>query len=293
VLLEIPTQPIGSNWYSYCWILSKKFGVECYETWRSELLASVLVLIATYGLTVHENPTAWRDFQTALLAVAITLGGFALWHIVRSPWLVHRSAIIAEKTQDHWGFGVFGITIITALMFATYWLALYIWQIRSIQLVVKIPPPPAPVLKQPENKGIKTESRRHPPVPPSPQPNFASIRIASDKPVVSTDQTFPYAVELILQTDTPISPVAFTVTCTGEVGKGRAGSTVNPFSMMGRDGHWNGDLNTFGFEWQTPAFTPEDPIRIMIWSRLYISCTKVVKFEYNLMNAPLDQIENK
>jgi hypothetical protein len=62
----------------YYWRFLLEFGQECYRTWRWELFASFVVSLATYLLTKGDDPLAWRNFQIALVATAVTLAGFAL-----------------------------------------------------------------------------------------------------------------------------------------------------------------------------------------------------------------------
>ena len=47
--------------------------------------------------------------------------------------------------------------------------------------------------------------------PSPPAPNLASIRIANQEQIVSTDSQLPYGIAVIIQTDTKIEPVAFAV----------------------------------------------------------------------------------
>jgi hypothetical protein len=136
--------PTGHKWFSYYWIFCKRFGVECYQTWRQELLASVVVSVIAYGLTVKEDPTAWKNFKVALIATAITLGAFAIWHSLRSPWLVHSRMIAQEETKDHWFFGVLGICVMAGILTGGFSLSSYIWDIRATKVIIKIPAPPVP-----------------------------------------------------------------------------------------------------------------------------------------------------
>jgi hypothetical protein len=67
------------------------WGRETYRTWRWELFAAVLVSTAVCIKAYIDNaPNALSDFKTALYANAIVLGGFALWHLIRTPSLLHK-----------------------------------------------------------------------------------------------------------------------------------------------------------------------------------------------------------
>ncbi|GGA80937.1 hypothetical protein GCM10011507_35190 [Edaphobacter acidisoli] len=67
---------------------------ECYSTWRQELLASTLVSAATYVLMLRSHdPAAWGTFKVAIVASGIVLGGFAIWHLLRTPFLLHNETV--------------------------------------------------------------------------------------------------------------------------------------------------------------------------------------------------------
>jgi len=58
------------------------------------LLASVLVSVVTYGLMSRSHdPTAWSSFRMALISSGLVLGIFAVWHLVRTPFLLHGQTI--------------------------------------------------------------------------------------------------------------------------------------------------------------------------------------------------------
>ena len=72
---------------------------------RNQLIAA----IRQHGLTV----------RIALFSAAIVLAGFAVWHLVRTPFLVHRSADV-EGEIPHWGFGVVGVFVLLAIIGGGY-----------------------------------------------------------------------------------------------------------------------------------------------------------------------------
>jgi hypothetical protein len=136
--------PRVDQWFTYYWLACKRFGAECYHTWRAELFASVVVSLFIYLLSLRENRGAWKDFRTALLATAFTLGSFALWHLVRIPWLTHQQVTSREDIAKHWGFGVLGVTVMAALLFGSYSLASLVLEMRAISVAIKIPAPTGP-----------------------------------------------------------------------------------------------------------------------------------------------------
>lgn len=125
----------------YYWRICKRFGAECYHTWRTELLASFIVSIGTYFVSKGEDPSAWRNFRVALISIGFTLAAFALGHLVRTPWLVHRVTIGAEESNEHWGFGVLGAVVLVGVLGGGAWY----WR---QQIAITPPPVAQPITEQ-------------------------------------------------------------------------------------------------------------------------------------------------
>jgi hypothetical protein len=113
-------------------------------------------------------------------------------------------------------------------------------------------------------------------VAPAVTPMLAHVRIAEQKQIVSTLTEFPYAWQVVIQTDKDIQPVAFFLKCDGQVGKGEFSFNGGGVFTQTKTGSIDDDPTTFGFEWKTPAFTPDTPIIVTLWSQ---SPLKVVSFE--------------
>jgi hypothetical protein len=144
----------------YYWRFLVEFGQECYRTRRWELLASVVVSFVTYRITVGDDPLAWRNFQIALVATAITLAGFALWHLLRTPWLVHRSSQSAEESTPHWVSGIVGITVLCALIVGAFVSVDRLHQVPPPLVKFTAPPPPVlPVQEPPPKPDSKKQSK--------------------------------------------------------------------------------------------------------------------------------------
>jgi hypothetical protein len=132
--------PKDWQWPRYYWSLCTHLGQETYRTWRWELFSSVPVGFFAAWLT-----GGWKDFRTGLLATALTLGCFVIWHIVRLPWLVHKSVQTAGEEEPGFLAGVFGILILAALFVGSYESAVVSWNLRPlgvIEIVTKAPPVP-------------------------------------------------------------------------------------------------------------------------------------------------------
>ena len=145
----------------YYWRFLLEFGQECYRTWRWELLASLVVSFVTYLMTKGDDPLAWRNFKVAFLATAITLAAFAFWHLVRTPWLVHRSVNASAEATIHWSSAVFGIVVLIGLGAGVYLAVGYLIAVPSPPLVKIVAPPPPATLAQAQeipHKANKTSS---------------------------------------------------------------------------------------------------------------------------------------
>jgi hypothetical protein len=129
----------------YYWRFCQVFGQECYRTWRWEVFASFGVSVATYVLTKGDDPLAWRNFQITFVATALTLAGFALWHLIRTPWLVHRDVNSNEELTVHWTFGVVGIGVLAGLIAGAYLSIAHLHAVPPPPIVkIVAPPPPTP-----------------------------------------------------------------------------------------------------------------------------------------------------
>lgn len=125
----------------------------------------MIVFIITFLLTRHQDPAAWRNLKTAFLSTALTLGGFAIWHLLRTPWLAHQVAIGKEAPKEQWIFGVLGITVMAGILVGGIVLASWAGNLHITHVVVSIPGPPPPQIitplppRQPIPK-LQVEDRR-------------------------------------------------------------------------------------------------------------------------------------
>jgi hypothetical protein len=162
----------------YYWRFLLEFGQECYRTWRWELLASLVVAFVTYMITAGDDPLAWRNFQIALVATAIALAGFALWHLLRTPWLVHRGSQSAEESTPHWALGIVGIAVLCALIVGAFLSVDRLHQVPPPLVKFAAPPPPVLPAPQPQQKpDSKKQSNMMIPHAPPAQPD----RILTDQ----------------------------------------------------------------------------------------------------------------
>jgi uncharacterized protein YpmS len=79
-------------------------------------MASILVSCFVYFISrYHGDPHAWADFRTALLACGMVLAVFAIYHLVRTPWLVHKDASADAKPIGKL-YGVVGGLVVLSLI---------------------------------------------------------------------------------------------------------------------------------------------------------------------------------
>jgi|ERR1700723_651269 len=121
------------KWFHYYWRFAQYLGKECYQTWRREVLASVVI-----GYFLAVLTTNWKDFKTALLATGSALGCFVIWHALRVPWIVHKS--VHGESEKELGFlaGAFGIIVILATLVGGCELGLTLWNVKPACLITSV-----------------------------------------------------------------------------------------------------------------------------------------------------------
>jgi len=98
------------KWPIYSWDICKRFGAEFYHTWRWEVFTSLLIAGVVYGITVYDDPQAWKNLLVTVQASAYVLGGFAVWHILRTPFLAgNGTAAKGFRSLGFWNIGNCGI----------------------------------------------------------------------------------------------------------------------------------------------------------------------------------------
>ncbi len=158
------------KWWDYYWNFCKHFGMECYRTWRLELAASVLVAFFVFVLNGD-----WKDFRTALFATALALGCFAIWHLLRVPFLLHKSVNVPNgASENHPALaGIFGVLVIAGVFIGGYEFSIQIWNARPLGEIKSVLPSANSNAKDAEIAQLKQENSdlraRHPPSPTPPQ----------------------------------------------------------------------------------------------------------------------------
>ena len=116
-------------------------------------------------------------------------------------------------------------------------------------------------------KPIKVEVTNPSATATPPAPILSGIRIASQKQISSDDPSFPFGLEVVIQTDVDIIPVKLAVLCDGPIGKGEGGFEGGGAYTMVIQGLAQGNDHIFIAKWETPAWTPEKPIVVRLFSK--------------------------
>lgn len=110
-------QRLSRTVLSYYWSFFKRLGRECTRTWRGELAAAALTAAGTYLLIQRVNAAAWTSWKSVGLSMVIAVGGIALWHILRTPWLLHKEASGGSGVLHvHWALGLFGMAVMAGVL---------------------------------------------------------------------------------------------------------------------------------------------------------------------------------
>src|SRR6267378_1144098 len=85
----------------YYWICIKHFGKQVWRSWRTEALSSlgVTALVFLISWRRHDS-SALSSFEIAVVANLCWLAVFALVHLIRSPWLMHRDPTILDTAVN-------------------------------------------------------------------------------------------------------------------------------------------------------------------------------------------------
>ncbi len=118
--------------------------------------------------------------------------------------------------------------------------------------------------------------------PPVVQPSVTPPKpieqiLMSTEEISSPDASLPYGIAVTLQTTVPISPTHIRLRCSGSIGKARVSfapsGSVSTSIMFNKQTIVKG--NTFEFSFDQPAFTPQRPLLIKIFSAFKIEPTSI------------------
>lgn len=110
------------------------------------------------------------------------------------------------------------------------------------------------------------------------------LLVATETRVVPGEShELPYGLQVVMQTRSPIEPVAFVVETDRDIGSGHAiqfnGGEYLLYKRT-KQGIPLNHPNWFAFEWETPAFTPNAPIIVSLSSKTPITLARLYKVGY-------------
>ena len=103
------------------------------------------------------------------------------------------------------------------------------------------------------------------------------IRIMQRR-AASDDPNAPYGLQVVMQTDVTMQPVAFKVECDHEITQAKA-FIVGEGAYMSVGTSYSGDRKSFMFSWKYPPFTPSSSLVVTLLSKEDIHVTKVEKIQ--------------
>jgi hypothetical protein len=210
--------------------------------------------------------------------------------IVTSLFIFAKVAHIAIPSKDHFVsrffftfllFGIVGVTIVETIRGIDNWRKSKIPP-PSIEVTVASPEPSvphqvigtatlevrpaAPVPDVPKSKTKESEKK--------PAVTKAAMSIATEKRLPSADEDLPWGLEVTLVANEDVSPLAIEIEFTGEVGKFMATKPLGAFEQE-QGGIIVERPDTILMERKSPAFTPQQPIIVWVYSETQIKTKKL------------------
>jgi hypothetical protein len=131
--------PLG--WRKYYWNLFRQFGREFYRTWRREFLVSLASAVVAGVIEHLIYHSSWESLTVAIYSAVIVLTCFALWHFIRSPWLIQKEAEIPNS----W-YGFIGLAAMVGLVLGGFYLGVILYRAHPLVVDMAPAPPPVPII---------------------------------------------------------------------------------------------------------------------------------------------------
>jgi len=149
----------GPSARSYYWESCKRFGQECYRTWRQELAIGVVIAGIAFLLT-YRDKSALEQFLVVVEATAIVFALFVLFHLARTPFILHHEQVHQQDwPQVHWKFGLFGIVLLFGLVSVVAYRLIKPWYYPLANITINLPGPP----HENPNQSVQNRSTSQPP----------------------------------------------------------------------------------------------------------------------------------
>jgi hypothetical protein len=145
-----------------------------------------------------------------------------------------------------------------------------------------------------ENQVIGTTILPVSPAPPVPEVHESAkksdttkpaISIATEKRLASADEELPWGLEVTLVANEDVSPLAVELEFTGEVGKFMATKPLGAFEQE-QGGIVVERPDTILMERKSPAFTPQQPIIVWVYSKTQIKTKKLRSIPFSFPYPP-------
>jgi hypothetical protein len=137
---------------TYYWEYIKRFGKESSETWWKDFVISLL-LAAIPVLLAWGDRTVLQGASLAVEAVGLLFGVVALRHLVHTSLILFRERAHPAHggiRYAHWSYGVWGASILLALVCGVAYGAFHGWLRRSPPVVLQVPAPAVPTITTPQ-----------------------------------------------------------------------------------------------------------------------------------------------
>jgi hypothetical protein len=143
IILPTPSAP----WPTYYWSFLKRFGLESYRVLIQQVLFSFAIAVVSYYISRGVDPGS-AALKIALSAGLIVFAAYALFHLLRTPYLLYRETVQADPPIDvWWGFGILGISLVLGLLYGGIRLVTNVLigsRHPTIPVEIVINPPPGP-----------------------------------------------------------------------------------------------------------------------------------------------------
>jgi len=130
-----------------------------------------------------------------------------------------------------------------------------------------------------EPKAAKTPKHEpHAPNEKTESPLFSDLRV-TQRLVPSDKADLPFGQEITVQTAVSIEPVAIVIKCDGEIGDGRGGVGAGVY-IKTKQGVVVDHPDWYLVEFESPAFTPQSPLVVTLFSKQRINALTVEQVQY-------------
>ena len=184
----------------YYWEYIKRFGKESSETWWKDFaIAFVLALLPI--ILAWGDRTVLQGAFLAAEAVGLLFGVVALRHLVHTSLILFRERAHPDNggvRYTHWAYGVWGASILLALVAGVTYGASHGWLRKLPADVLQLPAPPAPTITTTPLQSVSPPQAdaAHETKVPKPSPQTGALRTPAPNAVGQTlSQTPPQAAQ--------------------------------------------------------------------------------------------------